>query len=647
MVNTLQEIIEREKAKRRRFRKRFRAIVSGGGSSSAPLQIILAGWQSNLPGGHVTATGATLSSPADDAQAGLYQWSLNGGGPYAAGGLDPNPAQARILLPASGGGILNPQTIDANRVGAQYSFMKAAQAANPGLSFVVVPFGVGGTAILEYLASAGVTTNWPANRYTVTKTAYDTLKAAYPNSRIYAFIASILENEIQNVMGSGNVQGWLNTVVDDFRALGGAGASDAPFIFSSPLWEWIGNTPVNRAYLLEAAKFCASKPNCGLIRRQRGFQVSGDTIHMTNTGQRIHGPEMHSFRAVIIALNAAPAPIPAVTLTGEQLNIVSVGASYYDVHYRASGGGAYTKTELAPKDANKVGDTMKCIIPGQGNRDAIVIARSIGGDSAAAPSAGTAPMVSYAVPAVSPPTPVVSIDVDNATLDGSLNIISIPSNGSDVTAWVPTSAVGQGAAAVLKRQLVGGKYGLILDTTSKCLWRGSAFVFPAGDYSWIMPMLFTGNVGSGVFIGCGQSGSNNDILISMASSQNTMKWGHNTNATQRLGPSTLLSFDTSSAYYKWFAGSYNRAANTEILYIDDEVVTGITGTMVQRAAAPANTGGTRFFNNGIDTAVAGWGGSTIALPPKVYSAVLSYNEFQKIKNDYRVDHGVSFGYQPS
>lgn len=624
-------------------RRRRRLLDSA--FASQEFQIILAGWQSNMPGGHVTGTGATLSSPADDAQAGLWQWSLNGGGPYGVGGADPNPSNARVLLAASGGGLLYPQTIDANRVGKAYSYMQSVRAAT-GKPVVVIPFGVGGTSMSEYLAASSSPSNWPANRYNVTKTAYDAFKAAYPNSRVHSIILSVLENEIQNTLGAGNVAGWMDQFVTDIRAFGGTGMATAPIVINSPIWEWLGNTAANRAYVLALAKWASGKANVGFMRPSKGFSVSGDTIHMTNAGNRLEGPLMYSRLATVAALQAAPASAPSVSLTGEQLNLVANGAPYYEVWYRApAGSGSYTKTEFVAKEQDTPGATLKCTLPGTGGRGAVIIAKNgIGGDSASAPSSGTAEHVTYAVPAVTPPTPVIDIDVLNASVDGSQNITSIPSKGSDVTAWTPESSAGTGATAALKRQAVGSDSALILDATTKSIFRGSAYAFPSGNVSWIMPILYATSPAVGTLIGAANV-SPQDFAVSMANAGLNIKAGWNNTTTQLLSVTNFLQFNTASEFWRLFWGTYDRTANTYTIGMDFETV--LSGTPTQRASSPANSTGMRFFSTGLGSATNGWSGSTLALGPKVYNAVLSFNEILKIANDIRTASGVTFGYAPS
>lgn len=622
-------------------------VLSGGGGGDAgpDYWIIPVLHQSNMTGGHTNALGATLLSPDDDAATDLYEWSPNGGGAYSAGGADPTPSFARMLnadataqlrFPQGTAGTTYPRT--ERGVGPAWSFMKAAKAAYPNRKFVAIPIGVGGTSISEYHPGAGSPTNWPANRYNVFKTAYDAFKVAYPNSEIFAFLSSFLENEMQNSLGIPAVSTGGVTFIDGFRAIGGAGADTAPFVFSSPLVEWLQNDTTKRGYLLAGAKLAATQPGVGFIRRPRGYSVGGDTIHMTNVGNRIHGPQMYEMRDLTIALNAAPTAAPAVSLTGETLSITSTGAPYYDIFVRApAGSGSYTKYEFVPQEYNGVGQVLKLTVPLAGDRDVYVVAKAYAGDSAAST------VLTYTVPALSVPTPIIHLDFDNAVMD-TVNMVSVPSAGSDVTDWIPTSTAGTGATAAMTRQLLGSKYVAVLNATTKRFSRGSAYVFPAGDYTVVAPMLIGSATAGGNIIGAGQA-TNPDIQIAVGSNSGlNARVSHNTGSVQLLSTSNPTGLVTT--LWVFFAVVYNRTANTITFYYNDEAIT-LPGTLVQRAASPANSGGTSFFGNGVASTAQGWSGSTLAMPPQEFNAALTFDQLQKLKAQYRTDHGVAFGYVPA
>jgi hypothetical protein len=623
------------------------AVLNGGGGAPAEAEywIIPVLHQSNMTGGQTNALSATLLSPDDDALTDLFEWSPNGGGAYSAGGADPTPSFARMLnaaataqlrFPQGTAGTTYPRT--ERGVGPAWSFMKAAKTAYPNRKFVAIPIGVGGTSISEYHPAAGAPSNWPANRYNVFKTAYDAFKVAYPNSEIFAFLSSFLENEMANSLGLSAVSTGGVTFIDGFRAIGGAGADTAPFVFSSPLVEWLQNDTTKRGYLLAGAKLAVTQPNVGFTRRPRGYSVGGDTIHMNNAGNRIHGPQMYTTRGLTVSLNAAPPAAPVVSLTGETLSITANGAAYYDIFVRTpSGSGPYTKYEFVPQEYNGVGEVLKTTLPLSGDRDVYVVAKAYAGDSAAST------VLTYTVPTLSVPTPIIKLDFDNAVMSGT-DMVTVPSSGSDVTDWIPTSTAGTGATAAMKRQLLGSKYVAVLDATTKRFSRGGAYVFPAGDYTVVAPMQIGSATAGGNLVGAGQA-TNPDIQIAVGSNSGlNARVSHNTGSVQLLstnGPTGIV-----TTLWVFFAIVYNRTANTISFYYNDEVVT-LPGTLVQRSASPANSGGTSFYGNGIASTAQGWSGSTLGMPPQEFSAALSFDQLQKLKAQYRTDHGgVAFGYVP-
>lgn len=601
---------------------------AGGGAPASPMAIHLFGHQSNNVGGD---TNGAIISPDDDAVTGVNMWSVNGGGGYPA----QNPSFANTLLPSIGHGRFpsGNYATDTN-VGRHHSFLKSYRTANPSEEQTGLLFGVGGTSTSEYLIGAAVPTNWPANRYTVFKTSYDALKAAYPNSYVATIVASIAENEIVNSTALATFAANLDSWVTTYRAIGGDGASTAPIVWATPLKEWINNDATFMTYVLEVAKAAVRNSGVAMFRPRQGFNRAGDTIHMTNPGNRLTGPDMYTMRA--LALNP-PTSTPAFSLTGNTGVLTSTGAPYYTVHVTPQATGITTVYEYVPLEFSLPGQTLKFTVPGSGNRDVYVIAKSSAGDSAPTPT------LTYTVPSSSAAA-VVSLDFTNASVDGSGNMTTVPSDGSDTTAWDPVSTAGTGATAAIKRQQVGTKYCAILDATTKSFIR-TGYTWSAGDYSFTVPIFYNTLATTGVLVGAGQTGTALDIYIAMANSGINVRMGNNSTTTQGLTTSNPFS----SNFKVWFflGFTYNRTSNTGKIYINDELV--LTFTPTQRSASPSNSGGSKFFNNGAASATGGFGSGAapvLAMAPKFFNTELSFNDLQKIMNDYKVDHGINFGYAP-
>ncbi len=466
------------------------------------------------------------------------------------------------------------------------------------------------------------------------KTSYDLLKAAYPNSYVSTILASIAENEIVNstpvATFGANLDAWVGT----YRGIGGDGAATAPIVLATPLKEWINNDAGFMTYVLEVAKAAVRNPGVAMFRPRQGFNRAGDTIHMTNAGNRLTGPDMLTMKA--LAINP-PTATPAFSLTGNTGVLISTGAPYYKVYVTPAATGVTTVYDYVSLEFSLPGQTLKFSVPGSGTRDVYVIAKSSAGDSAPTPT------LTYTVP-TSSAAAAVSLDYTNATVDGSGNMISVPSDGSDTTAWDPVSTAGTGATAAIKRQLVGTKYCAILDATTKSFIR-TGFTWAAGDYSFTIPIYYNTLASTGVLVGSGQTGTALDIYIAMANSGINLRMGNNSTTTQGLTVSNP--FNGNFKIWFFLAFTYNRTSNTAKIYINDELVLTFTPTL--RSASPSNSGGSKFFNNGAASATGGFGSGAapvLSMPPKHFNAELTFNDLQKIMNDYKVDHGVDFGYAP-
>lgn len=592
-------------------------------STSLPALIIPALHQSNMTSGQTVANGAVLTTE-DDPVANIVQVSLNGGGGYPA----QFPSFA-LVEDAARGNLRYPVNNYATwqGVGPAFNYVKAVAAANPGRKIIVIPGGVGGTSMNEYNTDSGTPSGWPKNRYNLIKDAILAAQALNPGAVVHSFISSFLENEMANNMGAANVLSFITRYISDFRLI--AGCENAPFVFSSPLPEWMSNDMTKHLYLLNAAKAATTLVGMGFKRRGRGNAVTVDIIHATNPGNRLEGTEMAALKPLADALQTTPPAAPGLVLPTDSdvmnITVPPQGAMYYDIFARSpAGSGAYSKYEMVPFERGNPGDVLKMPVPLIGGRDVYIVAKSKAGDSLASP------VRTFAVPAVSVPTPVMQQAFTDA--DGSDNLITVPSIGSDTTAWIPQNGANTGAAALYKRTLVGGAYGIIMDNASKNIFR-DAYSFPAGDYTIVAAVQLNSGMLNGVLVGAG--GATTDINFSGANSGVNIRLNHNVNAVQKLTTSNL--FANNFNYWAFIALTYGRTANNPTLYLNDEILT-FPGTLTQRSASPGTTGGVKVYS--------GFSNGQIALPMRVYNAELSFAQLAKIKDEYRQAHGVTFGVAP-
>lgn len=601
-----------------------------GGGAAGISRLIASLSQSNEAGGHTAANGGALLSPDDDPVARSKQVSPNGGGAFPAQW----PQFALVQDDMRGNGRYANGVYATNpAVNPAHGFAKKAVVANPNDTIVTIPGGVGGTDMSEYRIGASIPSGWPKNRWNMIRDAFLAQMAIDPSTTWYAFTACILENEIGNNRGSANVPDQIANYVADFRALGGEGADSAPFLLSTPQPEWLGNDMAKWDYLINAHKAAVALPNVGIVRAKRGDSVTTDIIHKTNTAQRRFGGERHDIvmpRAIALQTTPPLAPVVNLPANSDMLEITSDLVPYHEIFVRNDPGltGPYTKFEMVPFECNMPGEILRMPIPLSGTRQFYVVSKSRAGDSPA-----SAP-ITFTVPTDSLPSTYIETDIDNASVDGSQNVISLPSIGTNTTAWIPQGSGGTtGAAALLKRQLIGssGRYGLVLDNAAKYLLASTGQ--QAGDYTMVAAVYIPSTALNGALFSAGVS--TYDIHWGGANSGLNTRINHNSSSVQLL--STDNPFLNNIGYWGFFALTYNRAGNLAKEYMNDKII--LQGAPTQRAASPVQTGGSRILS--------GFAGATLALPFKTYPAELTLAQLSKIKAQYAADYGVTFGVLPA
>ncbi len=595
---------------------------SGTGGTPAGPTLLTAGLsQSNVPGGEVNGA---LVSPDDDPVAGVFQISPNGGGNYPA--QDPTYA---LVQDASRGHMRYPSGsyLTTTNVSFLHNFLKKVRGANPNNPVGGLPGGVGGTDMSEYDPAGSIPSGWPKNRWNVIKDAYLAQMAIDPTTTWYAFTASLLENEIANNRGAANGATQVGNYVSGFRSIGGSGSAMCPFLVWPPGPEWIVNVMSKWDYLINMHKAAVVLPNFGVFRRKRGGCITTDIIHSRNDYQRQVGDQTYDVllpTTISFQTTAPAAPVISLPTDSDMVQITSNGAPYYEMFVEAPPGSAEQKFEMCPFESNMPGEVLEMPIPLKGDRTIRVVAKSLAGDS---PSSSK---LTFAVP-VATATPNTHIVFTDA--DGSNNLNTAQSIGSDTTAWVIRKGATTGAAALVKRVLIGSEYGIILDNTTIDIFR-DAYAFPSGNYTLIAPFLITSNMLNGtIVIGAGAS---LDIRWGGANSGVNIRADHVTNTVQKLTTSNLFANYTN--FWAFLALLYDRTSNTMTLMMNDKVLA-FPGTLTQRAASPPTTGGVKLYS--------GFSGATQALPFRMYNSVLSTAQLGKIKDEYKQAHNINFGVLPA
>lgn len=198
-----------------------------------------------------------------------------------------------------------------------------------------------------------------------------------------------------------------------------------------------------------------------IARRPPGYVIGDAQVHATNAGQRLFGgvilPAAWAERNLFQSGN--PPAVWVHSLNAQTMNFTSVGNIVYGVEISSPGANTWTYYEPTILMDARAGQTLSCTLPATGSRDCRIVTKSRGGVSRST-------VGNYTAPSVTVPTPLVELDFENATVDGSGNIISVPSIGTDTTPWIPHSSLGTGAAAGMKFATVNGKRVLDLTTPS-------------------------------------------------------------------------------------------------------------------------------------------------------------------------------------
>lgn len=579
--------------------------------------IIIAGHQSNMTGGQRIATGATIVAPDDNPDPSIYQFSPNGG--FDNG----QPAHALVLEQAIEPLLYPTGTSTENNVGPALTYAKGVLALNPGKKVVIIPAGAGGTGLGQWVTGQPL--------FESMKTAYNTFRTRYPNSVLHSIILSPMENEMANSVAPATAATSLASVISSYRSL--SGASSIPIYCGSAVPAYVDGNAAFPALLLVLAKAAVTNPLVGVIGGLKGGSVGGDTVHYTNVANRVRGGWLLNQITRTATFNAAPAPqVTTIALAIEYLTFTSVGVPYYEIQWRAVGsGGAWTIVEWVPNQDNAPGQALS-IFPvfGTGARDVRIVAKAFGGD--ATPSS----TVTYNLPTSPVPARTVELSFNTASVDGSGFMISVPSVGSDATAWTPIATATSGAAAAINR-VAQNALNIANISAANQRFRRTSYVFPAGDYSIAVPFFYPTLAGSGTLIGWGQASTSGDIYISLENGVD-IKMGHVNTTLQLLTTNSPLTNGTG----KWqlLVFTYNRTANTGLIYVNGSPMP-TSGVITQRAASPSNSGGTDFFGILADTLSLGL---VCKVPTLMHWAqVLTADEIGSLKTSLQTTYGLTFG----
>lgn len=605
-------------------KKRMYLGLRGSASNLIDFGIIIAGHQSNMTGGQLTATGATIIA-ADDPDPRIWQYSPNGG----TGAGDPAHTQT-LEMAIEPLRYPNGVAIDAN-VGPALTYAKGVLASSQFKNIVIIPGGKGGTPLTDWVAGQPLFDSM-VSAYTALRALLTSMGKTFA---LHSVIMSPLENEMTGTVTPAATATRLDNTINAYRALAGASVNTPIYLGAAAPDYVVGNAPY-LAILLEGAKAAVRHPNVGVLGGYTGGSTPGDTVHYTNVANRARGTQFVALQARTAALqSAAPPAVSAISAASQTITFTSTGAPYYTIHVGTPGQAVPygdAGTDYVPNADNVAGTVYANIpMPGSGSRDVYIVAHGRGGDSA--PS----PVVNYTASGASVPARVIELDFANAAMSGA-NMVTVPSSGTDTTNWVPISSAGSGALALIT-QVAQNAINIANLSNANKRFRRSGFVFPAGDYSFGFPVFIPSPApGAGTLVAWGQSSTSGDIYISLANTGVNIKCQNNTTASAVITTGAPLT----GLFNKWhYIGvSYDRTLNVFHIYLND-VDQALSGTPNLRSASPANSGGTDLYGFNADANSNGM--ICKPMPVRYWSQVITQAQFAADRAALETTYGMTFG----
>lgn len=596
-------------------------IVSSGGlpvvGAGEDYGIIIAGHQSNMTGGQMIATGATITAD-DDPSAFIWQYSPNGG--TAAG----DPVHTRVLEQA-----IEPLrypsgvAIDAN-VGPALTYAKDVLASGRYRNVVIIPGGKGGTPLTDWV------TGQPLFESIVT--AYNQLigelAALGKTYRLHSVIMSPLENEMNGGATPANTATRLDNTIASYRGL--TGAANVPIYMGAAAPGYVA-TDAYRLILLEGAKVCTRTANVGVLGGYTGGSTPGDTVHYTNVANRARGHQLYALQSRTAVLQSPATAVSVISIDSQTITFTSTGAPYYTIHVGTPGQAVPygdAGTDWVPNQDNTAGQVYTVTMPGSGDRDAYIVAHAYGGDSA--PS----PVVSYTAPVVVVPQALIQLD-----FSGEPNPMdAVPSVGTDTTNWNPTSSAGSDAAALIATTTQNSLTIAQIASANKN-WKRAGFTLPAGSLTACFPLFMSNQGGTGALLAWGQASTNGDVYFGFANTCTNLKLGFTNTTTQLITTGAPLSGQNN----KWHACAFtwDDVTKTPIIRLNG-TVPAQSGTIINRSGSPSNSGGTKLYGYNADANSNGMAGCKVPTVG-IWNSVLTNDQIDKWFNDIATLYGFTYG----
>jgi len=538
---------------RNRQRRRKKLVSGGAGVDTAENILVLLAGQSNMVGTDTIVPLYTYDSLNDPTDARILQWSFDGQG---------TPAKANTLLLAQDP-LLHPGTATTNRaVGPGMPFARALlPTLGANQKIVLVPVAVGGTGLVgDVWASPSGT------QYVNARNALINALNTIPQSRLDYILWWQGENDMFYDRSAAAYQTAADAVFAGFRGAH-AKAANASIIMGGIVQEYFYNAPTKRPIQYALANTPLRINKAYFIPPPVGSYTSGDTWHASSVAQRLIGSYWAAAKALPAAFTtSAPATPTGVQLEGEVISWIENGAPAYVVQSRAAGSAdAWTDTIVYPE---KYGVALRhhYVVPGAGDREARVLARSKAGDSA--PSSA----LTYTIPVTAEPAWLWDHDYHNSANSGG-NFTAIKSIGTDTVDWT--------IVGTIPRVLVNGIGAANVNNTLNAMYR--AVRIPAGSYT-ILAALEYPLSGNNVLGGVGDATHGFEIGLKGPTQAALGVFG-----IQHNNAGTVLTdaYDCRTLGYVCVAFVYDSTAGTVKVYINGALYK--TGSIAARGSTSVAT----------------------------------------------------------
>lgn len=594
-------------------------VVSSSLSTILTRVVLIAG-QSNAVGVKTTS-GLYVNTPTlDPTNDRVYQWAIDGAGSASI-------ANTPILAADP---LRHPSSTSAGSTWAVGPGMPFARTYIPSIPssdvILLVPTGVGGTGLI------GDTWASPSGReYLRANSALTSaINSGGPNS---PYCDTIIwwqaENDMFYSRDAGSYTAAVSSVFAGFRAVTRCSSAVIMVMGVVPEYWWTSSNNTNINYAL--AKTALQHDNVYFVPPPNQAYTPSDTWHATVEAQRSLGVNVASARTLATYYKSnVPATPSSVGMEGETFRFTENMAPAYAVQWRpTSSSASWTQSEylMYPMVFNTIngGNVRRLVIPGSGDREARVVARSRAGDSSPSSIYYTTTTASAAYP-----QPIWDHDYDASSYDATSNyLLSIKSVGADTTEWtVINSAV---------RGTLNGVGVAVMSATTAAFKRSTSV--PSGSYSMMFALYEPTPSGGPTLFGPGELTAQVGIQVIRGIGAQNILGGYRFYHDNVSSKGAVSSFGLVQQGYVCVGVTWDARSVWGKLYVNGSLISEIN-SMTRTQNAPSVKVWNALADNRSDNTGAG-----ARLAYKCWSGtVLTQEQIIQVGEEIRLRYGINWSF---